>query len=110
MFPNNFVKIMMDYCADPVWCESGGNGDLSDLPVSDSTRRALFEWAWFYDNFCDDYKEGPSKFPYKEFTKWGRRLAGEVKEQLPDWTVHYFNEETGTTELMEMKSGYNEND
>lgn len=82
---NKWVRVMTDYCADPVWDKDGCNAPIEDLPVSDDLRSRLSVWEdWF------DLRHSDSPIPnYEEFVDTGFRLAAEVKRQLPEWTVIY---------------------
>lgn len=104
-FPGKYVKVMADYCADPVWLK-GSNGNLDDLPISSCLRDRLRGWALFYDAFCQDYvpsedREKPP-FPEKAFSDIGAFLARKLKQELGnEWTVEYRAEDTGETYLIE---------
>lgn len=94
-FPEKWVRVMADYSADPVWSKDCSNSDLDILPISLGTRIRLSEWALFYE-YNDDWEADPSgEFPKELFTKWGWRLAKQVKRELPDWTVVYHQESNG---------------
>ncbi len=45
-----WVRVMCDYCADPVWARSGGNCELENLPVSDGLIERLRAWARLYED------------------------------------------------------------
>ena len=65
--------------------------DLDDLPVTQELRQRLLDWEEMYDR-QDLYAKSPS-YDVAAFSRTGRELAREVKRQLPDWTVVYFDEE-----------------
>jgi hypothetical protein len=96
-FPDNWVQIMCDWSADPVWAKDGMERDVQDLPVSQSLRDELQRW---YQAFQDSTPEGDeddgrshaSSFDLKAFSKWGLVLARRVKAELPHWTVIYADE------------------
>lgn len=86
---DRWVRIMCDYCADPVWASCGGNADLADLPVTRDLRERLERWAEWHD------RENPTDGPWPDqgqFSAAGLQLAREVKAQLADWTVIYFDD------------------
>lgn len=85
-----WVRIMCDYCADPVWVPNGAGTSLDSLPVSEGLRGDLERWSAWYDRH-DDF--GGPKLDVPAFAAEGRTLAGRVKAELPDWTVIYFDEE-----------------
>ena len=85
-----WVRIMCDYSADPVWGPDGTMAYLDDLPVSDDLRQHLRDWEAVYD--LQD-EPGAPPFDVAAFSQTGRELASEVKRQLPDWTVIYYDAE-----------------
>lgn len=86
-----WVRIMCDYAADPVWGPDGAMNDLDDLPVTAELKAALWAWEEEYDVHSPGEDEPP--LDRADFSNRGRDLAREVKRQLPDWTVVYFDEE-----------------
>lgn len=104
-FPGNYVKVMADHCADPVWIK-WSNANLDELPISSPLRERLWDWARFYDHFCDDYLSLENRsipgFPVRAFSEIGAFLARKVRQELGDtWTVEYFAEDTLKTYLIE---------
>ena len=81
-----WVRIMCDYCSDPVWAPDGSGTTLDALPVSASLRDDLERWSEWYDRH--DVFEGP-KLDVRAFSAEGRELARRVKAELPDWTKDY---------------------
>lgn len=107
-FPGKYVKVMADYCADPVWTR-GSNADLDKLPVSSALQEQLLTWSCFYNHFCQDYlppeEQSIPPFPVNAFSEIGAFLAKQVKHQLgDDWTVEYYAEDTHKTYLIEQPS------
>ena len=84
---DKWVRIMADYCADGVWLKDGAATTADDLPISPRLRDELRSWQRTYDEDAD--KPG---FDVAAFSKWGRKIALDVKRELPDWTVVYFDE------------------
>lgn len=70
-FSDRWVRIMADYCSEGVWDSEGCGCSVDDLPLSDGLRAAI----------------------RAEFSAHGLALARQVKAELPDWTVIYFDEE-----------------
>lgn len=59
-------KVMMDYCADPLWCEEGGNLDPSHEGFPDGIITLLYEYAeaWIHHyDFTSLYGEGRMHTP-----------------------------------------------
>jgi hypothetical protein len=92
-----WVRIMCDYSADPLWGPDGAMNYLEDLPVTPDLRQRLFDWEKIYD-MQDIGAETPS-YDVAEFSRTGLELAREVKRQLPDWTIIYFDEEAFSGKL-----------
>lgn len=91
MIEAKWVRIMCDYCADPLWGPGGAMEYLEDFPVTVDLRQRLQAWEDQYDS---QNPGGPSPpLDMATFSREGRELARRVKEQLPDWTVIYFDEE-----------------
>lgn len=86
-----WVRIMGDYSADPLWGPDGTMSYLDDLPVTQELRQRLRDWEGVYD--LQDESTTSAPFDVAAFSQTGRELAREVKRQLPDWTVVYFDEE-----------------
>jgi len=90
-FEDKWVRIMADYCAHGVWCSDGAASHPDELPISPGLREMLCAWNSWYDHECDDYGDGG--FPtLAQFVEVGALLARLVKQQLPGWTVIYFDE------------------
>ncbi len=87
-----WVRIMCDYEANGVWDRAGRCCDLDDLPVSPELRRAIRAWQEWYELGCpgERFSRG---FVSTAHAHMGLAIAIEVKVELPDWTVIYFDEE-----------------
>ena len=84
---HRWVRVMTDYCADPVWDKNGFNADVMDLPVSAELQDSLRAWEDWFDNRASN-----SPIPnFEQFNLLGFRMAVEVKRQLPDWVVFFFD-------------------
>lgn len=88
---DRWVRIFCDYSADPVWAKSGGNCELSDLPVSKGLSARMRAWANRYEKMplsggVLDWSEG------RAHVAEGLEIARAVKRELPDWTVIYLDE------------------
>ncbi len=65
------------------------------LPVTPALLARLGDWNACYEDGCDaEAYADPScsRFDFIAFANEGFRLAKEVKRQLPDWTVLYWDE------------------
>jgi hypothetical protein len=86
-----WVRIMADFCAEAVWDKDGKSDSLDSLPVSAELRFMLAAWQDYFDeNF--DHNDSESSSMVDEFSRDGLALAKKVKQELPDWTVVYFDE------------------
>lgn len=92
MVEAKWVRIMCDYCADPLWGPDGAMEVLEDLPVPEELRERLRAWAEIYDA-QDPCSPDGIRLDLPAFAEEGRSIAQEVKAALPDWTVIYFDEE-----------------
>lgn len=86
-----WVRIFCDYSADPVWAKSGGNCDLSNLPVSETLASRMRAWADHYERMplsggVLDWCDG------RAHVAEGLEIARAVKRELPDWTVIYLDQ------------------
>ena len=101
MVESKWVRILADYCADPLWGPDGSMESLEDLPVSQDLRARLETWEEWYDLQSLDNPE----FDAAAFGRAGLELAREVKAQLPDWTVVYFDEAAWAARTEETADG-----
>lgn len=95
MVEAKWVRIMCDYCADPLWGPNGGMEVLEGLPVPEDLRERLRAWAALYDAQDPGSPDG-IRLDLLAFAEEGRSIARAVKAALPDWTVIYFDEEAAT--------------
>ena len=86
---NKYVRLMADFCSSAVWDENGTNIDIDDVPMHFWLKSMITQWQAWYDRegFDED------TFDVKTFSKHGYALAVKLKQNLPDWTVIYFDEE-----------------
>jgi hypothetical protein len=80
---------MSDFCAEGVWSEDGAAMSPFDLPINIDLQEKLQAWNWWYDI---GYEGRCPDFDIDEFSAVGLELAVELKRQLPDWTIEYFDE------------------
>jgi len=90
------IKLMADYDCWPLWKASGSEaGDIDpwSLPLSESTRRSLKDWASHYNSWLnrdDPRLSGPRSDADREaFNAEGRRLWKVLRSELPDYDVIY---------------------
>lgn len=89
------LKLMADYQCYPLWEASRGkvgNIDLNSLPISESLRKQLLDWADVYDgtlNLDDPAISGFENVDTVEaFKAQGMRLADQLREELgPDFVI-----------------------
>jgi hypothetical protein len=91
-FPGNWVRIMVDYSCDPCWARSGGEVPLDELPVSPGLRWALRAWADAYEKTVGWPDDGVTIFDVDSFAWRGLMLARRVKDELPHWTVIFWDD------------------
>lgn len=91
---DKYLKVMADYCAEGLWTRSGSISPY-DIPLSDDLREKLVAWNWWYDMGYDvrmlEQNVG-SEFDLAEFVAQGLDLARQLKRELPDWHIYYFDE------------------
>jgi hypothetical protein len=88
-----WVRIMGDFAADGVWNKQGALCDLDDLPVSDALKRRIAAWMDWYDRGADRSDRNAVPFDVRVFSEQGLEIARDVKRELPDWTVVYFDQQ-----------------
>lgn len=85
-----YVRVMCDYCATGIWAKNGGSEEVDNLPVNAEVIARLDKWQAVYD-LQDCFIEQTSKWDL-DFMQEGLSIACEIKRQLPDWTVMFYNE------------------
>jgi hypothetical protein len=91
-FPGNYVRIMVDYSCEPCWSCRGGDSPLEALPVSPALRTALRAWADAYETTVGWPDDGVTVFDIEAFSRQGLMLARRVKDELPHWTVIFWDD------------------
>lgn len=89
---HRWVRIMADFSADGVWNQQGELCDLADLPVSDALKHRISAWMDWYDREADPDDRNGISFDLRQFSEQGLAIAQDVKRELLDWTVVYFDE------------------
>lgn len=92
---DKWVRVMCDYCADGLWAKDGCAVSSDELPVSRGTRALLREWQDWFEAFSESYipaEERTKSFDVAAFSDFGKIIAHKIKDELPDWTVIYFDE------------------
>ena len=84
----SYVRIMADYMATGAWQKDGSVLELSELPIDQKLKQDLTRWVQTYDDFNADTDDKT----WRSWAKRGNAIAKQIKEQLPDWTVIYFDE------------------
>ncbi|MFZ5426792.1 MAG: hypothetical protein ACOZEN_07440 [Thermodesulfobacteriota bacterium] len=85
---DKFLKVMADFCAEGLWTSSGSLSPYS-LPLSDDLRERFIAWNWWYDL---EYEGRDKDFDMDAFVSEGLGIAKQLKRELPDWTIFYFDE------------------
>lgn len=96
-----WVRIMADFSADGVWNKQGELCDLDGLPISGDLKNRIAIWMDWYDCDADSTDLNASPFDVRLFTKQGLDIARDVKRELPDWTVIYFDEEKSNESIQD---------
>lgn len=90
------LKLMADYGAWPLWSMSDGVGlDPDDLALSETLKRELLLWVARYDQLSESEYEWPSLSDSQKFDADGESLAAQVRLELPERRIFYFNQTTG---------------
>lgn len=92
---DKWVRVMADYCSEALWAKDGAGVGPDELPVTDDLKERLAAWQHRFDDECEDYLpecQRTTTFDAVSFSKEGLAIALAIKEQLPDWTVIYFDE------------------
>lgn len=88
LWPNNWVRVMCDYCAEPTWDSNGYPEDPNTLPISKELVEELEKWFGVFNR-------GSAFEPFPEYDEWcttGKNLAIRLRKELPkEWTVVYFD-------------------
>lgn len=85
---DKWVRVMCDFCANCLWDRDGVMVSYDELPVSDDLKKRMVFWQSWHDA-----RNSHDPIPYlDEFAHYGLEIAKEVKRQLPEWTVVYFDE------------------
>jgi hypothetical protein len=98
---DRWVRVMADYCSDGLWQRDGCMMSRDELPISAELRARHAKWCQWYES-NNDYEGEAITFDYWNFSIEGEEIARLIKDELPDWTVIYFDEKkclsaTGTT-------------
>ena len=87
---DRFVKLMPDFCSEGVWNREGVHMNLDELPIHYWLKCMIREWIAEYDRGYSAMDD--DTFDMEKFAKHGYALAVKLKQNLPDWTVMYFDE------------------
>lgn len=89
-----YLKLMADYSSSGIWREDGCNVEHDFAPISESLSLAIKCWCAIYET-NDDWREPEertSNFSSKYFSNLGLEIAKQLKKELHDWTIFYFDE------------------
>jgi hypothetical protein len=89
-----FIRVMPDYSSNGIWHRDGTHAEPDELPVSPELLKRLARWADWY-NVNDDYlpeAERKNRLDWPAFEREGVAVAYAIKQELPDWTVLWFDE------------------
>lgn len=85
----NYVRVMCDYCADGLWSEDGA-AHPDDYPITPALKARIAAWQDEFERAAS-IDRGMSREVLLAFNAEGRAIAVEMKLQLPDWTVVFFD-------------------
>lgn len=88
-YQEKWVRVMADYDADGIWRKDGCMMSIDDLPVSRQIAWNLGCWQAVHDRY--DHEGPMDKKTLAWFAESGRQIAKRIKQELPDWTVIYFD-------------------
>jgi hypothetical protein len=91
-----YVCLMADFCSSGVWNEDGVSMCISEVPMHFWLKQMIDDWQAWYDR-----EAGSTDFDVTTFSKHGYALAVKLKQNLPDWTVVYFDEAAFLRDLAE---------
>jgi hypothetical protein len=84
---NKWLCIMADFSSDGFWDENGCMISRHDIPLTPELMQRHIKWCeWF-----EKYEVNVVDFDIKGFSREGSEIAFAVKDELPDWTVMYYN-------------------
>jgi len=83
------VRICCDFSADGAFINRSAAISPYSLPISRNLAEKIRDWNWWYDIGYNPRKE---YFDPEEFTAIWLSLAKQVKQELPDWTVTFWDE------------------
>lgn len=91
------IKLMAEYTSSGVWNKFGVNQDLDSYLLSTGLKRRIEHWCGWYESAWDN-----DAFPLEQFNETGKKIAIDIKKELPSWEVLYYNEQdTSTYEVMD---------
>ena len=88
MSNEKYVKLMADYCSDGVWNSDGASISIDSLSIPFWLKSMILDWQAVYD--VQSFEN--ENFDIDSFSKDGYALAVKLKQNLPDFTVEYFDE------------------
>lgn len=106
-----YVKLMADYCSSGIWNKLGQSLDLDSIPLSNRLKTEITVWVEYYDKFSPDHLPEESvdlknAFDYKSFSLVGLVLADKIKQELPGWTVVYFDDSKVNDDPLQFRNEY----
>jgi hypothetical protein len=93
-YNEKWLRVMPDYCSCGLWEKEGCEVNIDEIPLSANLKRWLSHWCAMYemqDDYLPEDERRSPEFPLAWFSMWGERIAQQIKKELPDWTVIYFN-------------------
>lgn len=90
-----WLKVMADYSSCGLWEQEGCEATLDEIPLTYFTKTRLSHWCGMFelnDDYMPEKERRKPEFPLEFFAMWGEILARQIKKELPDWTIIYFND------------------
>ena len=94
-----WIRVMADFCSDGLWEKNGCAVSSDDLPINEDLKVRLEQWCIWYEKQRTDVSLKEQGFDIEGFAKEGLEIAKEIKKELPEWTVVYFDESKLPTNL-----------
>lgn len=93
---DKFVGVKCDYCCEGIWDPHGASFVHDGFPASEILKARLVAWqavhdGWFYLDIEAEDRGEVLDLDWEEFSRTGYEIAVDIKRELPDWTVFYFD-------------------
>lgn len=94
-----YIRVMFDYNTSALWDKDGLNCEYGDFPISIKLTNAFKQWTdtmdkklWYWDSSSKEGLKGVDENVIIDLAAEGKTLAIELKRELADWTIVYFDD------------------